>query len=59
MFVGQVKPLEGIEKCLLGNSSGRCVFVIHGLAGSGKTQLALKFVDLHKSRCVRFKAALM
>jgi hypothetical protein len=60
IFIGQVKALAGIERCLLGSPSGQCVFVIHGLGGSGKTQIALKFVDLHKSRCVSgFKAALM
>ena len=47
-FTGRVALLELLEG--LFNHRGRRVVTIIGKGGSGKTQLALKFVDQYKSR---------
>ncbi|TPX14735.1 uncharacterized protein E0L32_005130 [Thyridium curvatum] len=43
MFVGRVEILSRIRKAL--NNTGRQVVVLHGTAGSGKTELALKYAE--------------
>jgi tRNA A37 threonylcarbamoyladenosine biosynthesis protein TsaE len=50
LFIGRVDELVCIEKCLADGSKERSVFVLYGLGGAGKTQLALKFVELHKDQ---------
>lgn len=37
--------MHGIQDGLLGNRESQNVMVLSGLGGSGKTQLALKFVN--------------
>ncbi|KAG9079511.1 hypothetical protein FS749_008462, partial [Ceratobasidium sp. UAMH 11750] len=50
-FVGRKEPLSQMHDYFFSsNSTGQLLFVLHGLAGSGKSQLAHKFVDLYKKR---------
>jgi GTPase SAR1 family protein len=49
------KPWEFIEKVTLGIGSSAEVewptmLVVTGMGGCGKTQLILKFIDVHKNR---------
>ncbi|KAG8724457.1 hypothetical protein FRC09_018386 [Ceratobasidium sp. 395] len=46
LFVGRGDLLSRIERCLDGGQ-GQHVCVLHGLGGVGKTQLALKYVEMH------------
>lgn len=50
-FTPRPSDLEALEHCLLGGkvSTRRKVFVLHGLGGIGKTQLALEFARTHKA----------
>lgn len=54
MFTGQQHALARIQDFILGESEGRHVFVLHGLGGSGKTQLALQFAHLYGDQYVSF-----
>ncbi|KAG9121121.1 hypothetical protein FRC07_003053, partial [Ceratobasidium sp. 392] len=47
-FTGRSKVLAQIKEYFVGGSSILHVFVLHGLGGSGKTQVALKFVEEHR-----------
>ncbi|KAF8600495.1 hypothetical protein BDV93DRAFT_476415, partial [Ceratobasidium sp. AG-I] len=47
-FTGQEHALAQIRDYMLYNLQERHVFVLHGLGGSGKTQLALQFVHLYR-----------
>jgi hypothetical protein len=49
-FVPRPAELKDIERCLLETAvpNRRKVFVLHGLGGIGKTQLALEFARTHK-----------
>lgn len=49
-FTGRVTQLEKLRELLHESHTGRRVVTIIGQGGSGKTQLALKFVDQYKSR---------
>ncbi|KAG8770277.1 hypothetical protein FRC12_004386 [Ceratobasidium sp. 428] len=49
-FTGRTTELSQMETCLADGSEERRVFVLHGLGGAGKTQLALRFVELHKKK---------
>ncbi|KAF8595921.1 TPR-like protein, partial [Ceratobasidium sp. AG-I] len=49
-FVGRESTLKQIEKCIFDGSGHRHVFVLYGLGGAGKTQIALSFVDRFKDR---------
>ncbi|KAG8776165.1 hypothetical protein FRC12_001062 [Ceratobasidium sp. 428] len=49
-FTGRIAELNQMEACLADGSEERRVFVLHGLGGAGKTQLALRFVELHKKK---------
>ncbi|KAF8598764.1 TPR-like protein [Ceratobasidium sp. AG-I] len=50
-FTGREDILEMMQRYFFSHlSSSRRIFVLHGLGGAGKTQLALKFVQLHKKR---------
>ncbi|QRV92253.1 kinesin light chain [Ceratobasidium sp. AG-Ba] len=42
VFTGRQDTVEQISACLSKGDTQRCVFVLYGLGGSGKTQLALK-----------------
>ncbi|QRV95649.1 kinesin light chain [Ceratobasidium sp. AG-Ba] len=44
-FTGRKDVVERIISCIAKGDTQRCVFVLHGLGGAGKTQLALKAVD--------------
>jgi GTPase SAR1 family protein len=49
------KPWEFIEKAMLGIGSSAEVerptmLVVTGMGGCGKTQLILKFIDVHKNQ---------
>jgi hypothetical protein len=50
-FVPRPEELEDMERCLLQypTPNKRKVFVLHGLGGIGKTQLALEFARTHKN----------
>ncbi|KAG9080294.1 hypothetical protein FRC06_006822, partial [Ceratobasidium sp. 370] len=45
IFTGRADKIERIERCILNGGKQRCVFVLHGLGGAGKTQIALKTVQ--------------
>ncbi|KAG9125347.1 hypothetical protein FRC07_007990 [Ceratobasidium sp. 392] len=49
-FTGRRSVLAQIEEYFLGDPGPKVqhVFVLHGLGGSGKTQIALKFVEKHR-----------
>ncbi|QRV99875.1 nephrocystin-3 protein [Ceratobasidium sp. AG-Ba] len=47
-FTGQSTVLTQMEDYFTEESNSRHVFVLHGLGGSGKTQIALKFVEQNK-----------
>jgi hypothetical protein len=42
VFTGQEEKVEQVTACIVRGDKERCVFVLHGLGGSGKTQIALK-----------------
>ncbi|KAG8765205.1 hypothetical protein FRC12_007632 [Ceratobasidium sp. 428] len=44
-FTGCERQIAQVVNCLLGRSNERRVCVVHGLGGSGKTQIALKSVE--------------
>ncbi|KAG9075385.1 hypothetical protein FS749_012961, partial [Ceratobasidium sp. UAMH 11750] len=45
VFTGRRDKIEQIKACISCGDQQRCVFVLHGLGGAGKTQLALKTVE--------------
>jgi hypothetical protein len=46
VFTGRDDQLEQVKNCILQGDKERCVCVLHGLGGSGKTQIALKAVEM-------------
>jgi hypothetical protein len=46
-FVGRASELSSIEKALDSKITGRKGIVLHGISGSGKTQLALEYISKH------------
>ncbi|CAE6511146.1 unnamed protein product [Rhizoctonia solani] len=50
MFVGQEHALTQMEHHLFDSAEGRRVFVLYGLGGAGKTQLALKFAQVYRGK---------
>ncbi|QRV95844.1 kinesin light chain [Ceratobasidium sp. AG-Ba] len=46
VFTGRQAIIRQITDCISNGDTQRCVFVIHGLGGAGKTQTALKAVEL-------------
>ncbi|KAG9076352.1 hypothetical protein FRC06_009550 [Ceratobasidium sp. 370] len=44
-FTGRRDIIEQIKACISCGDRQRCVFVLHGLGGVGKTQLALKAIE--------------
>ncbi|KEP48448.1 nephrocystin-3 protein [Rhizoctonia solani 123E] len=49
-FVGQEGVLTQMDRCIFDDTGGRHIFVLYGLGGAGKTQLALKFTQLYRSK---------
>ncbi|KAG8737943.1 hypothetical protein FRC10_007523, partial [Ceratobasidium sp. 414] len=49
-FTGRERQVQHILSCLLSPSNERRVCVVHGLGGSGKTQLALKAIEQSQDR---------
>ncbi|KAG9090274.1 hypothetical protein FRC06_001139 [Ceratobasidium sp. 370] len=45
VFTGRDDMIQRITKCIIDGDKQRCVFVLHGLGGAGKTQIALKTVQ--------------
>lgn len=45
VFTGREDTIDKITACIAKGDAQRCVFVLYGLGGSGKTQLALKTVQ--------------
>ncbi|QRV88528.1 patatin-like phospholipase protein [Ceratobasidium sp. AG-Ba] len=45
VFTGREDIIRRVVECLSGGDKKRCVFVLHGMGGAGKTQLALKVVE--------------
>ncbi|QRV95837.1 kinesin light chain [Ceratobasidium sp. AG-Ba] len=45
VFTGRQDTIDQIVECICKGDTQRCVFVLYGLGGSGKTQLALKAVQ--------------
>ncbi|KAG8764149.1 hypothetical protein FRC12_008245, partial [Ceratobasidium sp. 428] len=50
VFTGRTAVLTQMKNYFMDDSgsSERHIFVLHGLGGSGKTQIALKFVEIHR-----------
>ncbi|QRV95842.1 kinesin light chain [Ceratobasidium sp. AG-Ba] len=46
VFTGREDTISQIVECISHGDKRRCVFVLYGLGGSGKTQLALKTVEI-------------
>ncbi|KAG8792095.1 hypothetical protein FRC12_007206 [Ceratobasidium sp. 428] len=49
-FTGREHQVSRVVKCLMGPIDERRVCVVHGLGGSGKTQIALKAVERTKEK---------
>ncbi|KAG8744214.1 hypothetical protein FRC10_010576 [Ceratobasidium sp. 414] len=45
VFTGRRDKIKLIKACISGGDQQRCVSVLHGLGGAGKTQLALKTIE--------------
>ncbi|KAG9082837.1 hypothetical protein FS749_006538 [Ceratobasidium sp. UAMH 11750] len=45
LFTGREGEVEQVVSCISQGDIQRCVFVLHGLGGAGKTQIALKSVE--------------
>ncbi|KAG9093028.1 hypothetical protein FRC06_011707 [Ceratobasidium sp. 370] len=45
VFTGQEDKIAQVEECISRGDKERCVFVVHGMGGAGKTQIALKTVE--------------
>ncbi|KAJ7862029.1 hypothetical protein B0H14DRAFT_517745 [Mycena olivaceomarginata] len=54
IFQGRQDILERMDECFSNDTWGRHVYVLYGLGGSGKTQIALKFLDLANKPNPRF-----
>ncbi|KAJ7810868.1 hypothetical protein B0H14DRAFT_2459902 [Mycena olivaceomarginata] len=54
IFQGRQDILERMDECFSNDTGGRHVYVLYGLGGSGKTQIALKFLDLANKPNPRF-----
>lgn len=57
LFTGRAEVLKKMYDAFFSGANSTVVeeqrcYVLHGLGGSGKTQLALKFIKDHRSRCV-------
>ncbi|KAG9100997.1 hypothetical protein FS749_011080 [Ceratobasidium sp. UAMH 11750] len=45
LFTGRKDKVEQVVACISQGDIQRCVFVLHGLGGAGKTQIALKAIE--------------
>ena len=59
MFTGREEILQKMEQALfpettLRAAAPRRTFVLHGLGGSGKTEICRKFCEKHQERSVLF-----
>jgi hypothetical protein len=45
VFTGQKDKIEQVTTCITRGDKERCVFILHGLGGAGKTQIALKTIE--------------
>ena len=52
IFHGRRIILESMEQFFASNQSEQQIYVLYGLGGSGKTQIALRFIEEHKARYV-------
>ncbi|KAG9119578.1 hypothetical protein FRC07_005340, partial [Ceratobasidium sp. 392] len=50
VFTGREDEIQQITSCFFGGAVARKVFVLHGLGGAGKTQIALRFIELTQDR---------
>ena len=46
VFTGREDILAQMHECFFNNSKSQRVFILYGLGGAGKTQIALKFVEM-------------
>ncbi|KAG9121167.1 hypothetical protein FRC07_002990 [Ceratobasidium sp. 392] len=44
-FTGQMDIIRRVEKCITHGDKERCIFVLHGIGGAGKTQIVLKMTE--------------
>ena len=44
-FIGRKEILDKMHQCFSSSHKSQHVFVLHGLGGAGKSQLAFKFLD--------------
>jgi Cdc6-like AAA superfamily ATPase len=51
-FTGREDILAQMRDCFFNGSRKRNVFVLYGLGGAGKTQIALKFVEMCQEETV-------
>ncbi|KAG9082952.1 hypothetical protein FRC06_004761, partial [Ceratobasidium sp. 370] len=45
LFTGREDKVEQVVACISEGDTQRCIFVLHGLGGAGKTQIALKAIE--------------
>jgi hypothetical protein len=45
VFTGQGDKIKQLTTCILRGDKERCVFVVHGMGGAGKTQIVLKAIE--------------
>lgn len=45
VFTGRENEIAQVEACIREGDRQRCVFVLHGMGGAGKTQIALRTVE--------------
>lgn len=48
-FTGRGDVLRGLVSYFAGYAEERRIYLLHGLGGSGKTQIVLKFIDAHSA----------
>lgn len=51
VFTGQESVLDQMRACFFDGTFSRHVFVLHGLGGCGKSQIAFRFVEIFQGRC--------
>lgn len=50
MFTGRNTEIQQVGTCIIGGNEERRVCVVNGLGGAGKTQLALKTIELNRDK---------
>ena len=51
-FIGRYDILAQMRECFFNGSRYQRIFVLYGLGGAGKTQIALKFVEMCQGETV-------